>query len=247
MRTATSSIRARAGFFAFGGAATITTGSQGATIFAPMTIGGGLAVNTTFAPNDVAFTGIVEPSANLANSTLTKAGPGSLDFSNGFDQTVFADIVVNGGFVHMELSTALAASNVSLNVTDGLRFSALPSATVGAVTLGSNANLSLINSDTTPAAVALTVGGGSISGTSVVGGPGSLNVANGGQVTFSSSAAQTYSGGTTVSSGVLLLDMSNHDHADQYAQPEPDADIGRGPASSQRKTERRLVAIVYWL
>jgi fibronectin-binding autotransporter adhesin len=217
-----------AGYFAFGSSSTITAGSQGLTIFAPFTTAGGLAVNTTVAGSDVGFVGRVEPTASLSSAILTKSGPGSVDFSNGFDQTVFLDIVVNGGFVHMELPTALAASNVTLNVTNGLQFSTLTAASVASVSLSSNANLALINSDTPQAAVALTTGGGSVSGTSVVSGPGSLNVANGGSMGFTGSAAQTYSGGTTVSSGSLLLDLSNMASPTNMLNPSQTLTLGAG-------------------
>jgi hypothetical protein len=218
-----------AGFFAFGSGASVTAGSQGVTINTPLTTAGGFTVNTAVAGNDVAYSGRLEPAANLSSAILTKSGPGSLDFSNPNDQTVFLDVVVNGGFAHMELPTAMAASNVTLNVSNGLQFSSLTSATVGSLNLASNANLALINSASTPVAVALTLGGGSISGTSVLSGPGSLNVAAGsGQVGFTASAAQTYSGGTVVSSGLLLLDFSNLASPTNLLNPNQTLTLGAG-------------------
>ncbi len=215
-----------AGFFAFGSGATITAGSQGVTINAPITTSG-MNVNTTAAGNTVAFSAILEPPANLSSSIVVKSGPGGLDFSNLNAQTLFVGIVVNGGFVQMENPTALEDSQVTVNVTNGLQFSTLTSATVGSVILSSNANLALTNS--TPAAVALTLGGGSISGTSVVSGSGSLNVAAGSsQVGFSSSVAQTYSGGTTVSSGTLLLDFSNMSTPTNMLNPSQTLTLGAG-------------------
>ena len=44
----------------------ITAGSQGATVFAPITTGGGMAVNATVAGNNVGLGGLIEPSANLS-------------------------------------------------------------------------------------------------------------------------------------------------------------------------------------
>ena len=185
-----------------------------------------MAVNTTVAGNVVGLGGLIEPSANLSSAIMTKSGPGGVDFISSTVQTVFVDVVVNGGFVQMEFPIALEASNVTLNVTNGLQFSSLTAATVGSLSLTSNANLALTNS--TPAAVALTLGAGSVSGTSVVSGPGSLNVAAGSSSVGFSSSAEDHSGGTTVSSGTLLLDFSNLAGPTNMLNPSQTLTLGAG-------------------
>jgi autotransporter-associated beta strand protein len=127
-----------------------------------------------------------------ASYGLTKAGAGTLVLSGA--NTFGGAMVISGG--SLKLGNSLALQGSTLNYSSGtLDFGSLTAATLGG--LSGAQDLTLAN--TTPAAVALTVGGNNAS-TSYSGnlsGPGSLTMAGTGTLTLGNA---NYTGSTTVSS-----------------------------------------------
>ncbi len=156
--------------------------------------GGGLSANQTV--NATTF-------ANTSGG-LTKTGAGTLTLSAA--NTFTGDTVISGGTLTTGIATALQNSTLNYNNQGGsLSFGSLTAATFGG--LKGAQNLALSN--TTPAAVALSVGNNN-QDTSYSGnltGLGSLTKIGTGTLTLS--GVNTYTGLTTVSAGTLALSGGN--------------------------------------
>ncbi|MCP5531999.1 MAG: autotransporter-associated beta strand repeat-containing protein [Akkermansiaceae bacterium] len=177
---------------------TLALGNGGATgvVFGDILNNGVLSVNY----------GDTEALANLVSGSgsFVHAGTGVLELQaqNTFSGTT---TIPNGGATLLLAdSLNLQNSTVTLGSTGGsLSFDILTAATFGG--LAGNKNLALMNVDTTPAAVALTVGGNNASTTYSGGlsGDGSLTKVGTGILTLA--GANTYTGNTVVSAGQLLI------------------------------------------
>lgn len=177
-------------------------------------------------PQITTFNGEVTGSGNL---TVTGSSASAAEVAvqlrgvNTFTGTTrVASGVLRLGAVSGTNSLALQGSTVDLNASDtgSLQFGytttsanvttpqTITSATFGGLT-GSR-NLALQNIDTSPGAVALKVGkaGGNTTYDGVLSGAGSLEIVNGGVLKLT--AAQQYTGTTTVTNGTLILNGSTH-------------------------------------
>ncbi|TAK95123.1 MAG: hypothetical protein EPO07_15755, partial [Verrucomicrobia bacterium] len=156
------------------------------------------AAGTTLTVN-----GIIASAGNSGVNNLTvnsgsgNTGTAVLGGANTFNGTT----LISAGA--LRLANSLALQNSTLNYSSGtLSFGSLTAATLGG--LSGSQNLSLLNDSS--AAVALTVGGNSVSNNyfgGLSGAAGSLTKA--GTVTFTLSGNNTYTGNTTVSGGTLEI------------------------------------------
>lgn len=188
----------------------ITLGMSGTTIYADagtlnITNAGTIAgsgFNLTFAgAGNIAVTSII----GTTTGTLTKTDGGTLTLTGA--NTFTGNTFPNGGSILVNNTLALQFSEVVHNSTGSVTFgTAITAATFGALSSTVSGNtIALTNTNATPAAVALTVGGKGTS-TSYAGtltGLGSLIKTGAG--TFTLSNTNTYAGTTTVGAGVLSL------------------------------------------
>ncbi len=133
---------------------------------------------------------------------LTKNGNGILDLTGSSNYT--GGTVVNGGVLQLANSAALGMG--SLTVTGGLVDLNGFSATVGALS-GSGT----IDDVAGGGAIVLTIGNSGLSGTfsgTIQNSSGTLSLVKTGSGTQVLSGANTYTGGTTISAGTLLLQLS---------------------------------------
>jgi autotransporter-associated beta strand protein len=136
---------------------------------------------------------------------LTKAGSGTLTLGATNGNTFSGTTLISGGTLTLGNSGALLDSTLDTSGGGKLSFGSLTAATLGGLT-GPSA---LALSNTAGAAVALTVGNNALNTTysgALTGANGSLAKIGGGVLTLSGS--NTYTGGTSVNSGTLLLDFS---------------------------------------
>jgi fibronectin-binding autotransporter adhesin len=137
---------------------------------------------------------------------LTKSGAGIWIISSV--NTFTGPTTVSAGTLVLANSAAAQDSTINIGSDNGLAFApGLGSATVGG--LAGTGNLALQDKATTPAAVNLTAGGDGDSTTfsGVISGAGSILKTGTG--TLALSAANTYTGGTTISTGAIVLVNSN--------------------------------------
>jgi autotransporter-associated beta strand protein len=131
---------------------------------------------------------------------LIKAGSGTLTLgaSNGPSNTFSGTTLISGGTLTLANSGALLESTLDTSGGGKLSFGSLTAATLGGLTSGGT----LANG------ITLSVGNNSLSTTysGVLSGVGGLVKIGGGVLTLSGS--NTYTGGTSVNSGTLLLDFS---------------------------------------
>jgi autotransporter-associated beta strand protein len=135
---------------------------------------------------------------------LVKSGSGLLTFQSA--NTFLGSTTVSGGTIDLaqgnalQWSTLIAPTSVSVVFDSSVASNAFR---IGA--LSGSGNLTLQNNATSPAAIVLTLGGnnGSMEYFGVLSGAGSLTVAGIGTLTLANT--NTYTGGTTVSAGVLQL------------------------------------------
>ncbi len=184
---------------------------------------------TTVQPQITTVKGVISGSGNI-KVTGSSASAASISVqmlgANTFDGiTRIESGVLRVGASAGTESLALQNSTVDLNAADAgqLQFGytttsanvttpqSITSATFGGLT-GSR-GLTLQNIDAAPAAVALKVGHSGLDTQydGVLAGPGSLEKVGAGQLKLT--AAQEYTGATTVSEGILLLDASSSLHA----------------------------------
>ncbi|QYM79705.1 autotransporter-associated beta strand repeat-containing protein [Horticoccus luteus] len=145
----------------------------------------------------LAFAGLIQGFGNL-----TKSGAGTLVLSGA--NTYTGNTTVSAGTLVLGTGSTLQNSTVALN-GGSLAFGLLTNATIGGLA-GSGA-LALANDSAD--AVALTIGANNAANTysGILSGPGSLIKTGTGSLTLS--AANTYSGGTTISAGTLLGDATS--------------------------------------
>lgn len=146
------------------------------------------------------------------NSVLAVQMTGNNNFTG---ETRMKTVDLQIGAASGNASLALQGSTVNLasGDTGSLQFGVSNTTTITSATFGGltgSRNLALQNINTTPAAVALKVGrnGGDTTYDGVLSGAGSLEIINGGKLTLT--AAQQYTGVTTVTNGTLVLNGSTH-------------------------------------
>ena len=134
-----------------------------------------------------------------AGGTLEKVGDGTLLLSAS--NTHSGATTVSAGTLVLGNAGALSASTFNTNGAGTLSFGDLTAATFGS--LSGAGGLSLQNASSS--AVALTVGGGNVSGTfaGTLAGPGSLTKIGTGRLLLD--AANSYAGSTTIAEGTLAL------------------------------------------
>ena len=146
---------------------------------------------------------------------LTKIGSGMLTLAtaNAFS----GNTLISGGTLALGNALALQQSTLDTSGSGVLSFGALTAATLGGLT--GSGTLSLANSSSS--AVVLTVGNDNASPTysCMLQGPGSLNKIGSGTLTLA--ASNTYSGGTTLSAGLLSVGG--------------DSNLGTGAAHARRR------------
>jgi len=189
------------------------------TLAGPVTISGSnRTINTdTSGADGTPALGII--SGNIGDGGnalgLTKSGTGLLILTGS--NTYSGDTRIGSGAMAIGSasgtgSLALQSTTVDLNAADTgtIQFGTSNATTITSATFGGlkgSRNLALTNANTTPAAVALTVGGnnantaysGNLTGTG-----GSLTKSGNGTLTLS--GTNTYTGATAVSAGTLLID-----------------------------------------
>ena len=134
------------------------------------------------------------------SGALTEIGNGALTLAGSGNYT--GTTLVSGGSLVVANSAALSMSTFDTSGTGTLGFGTLTSATFGGLQ-GTAGTLTLNNAAASPTGVALTVGnnGGSSTYAGIVTGSGSLTKIGTGTLTLSGSNG--YTGGTTISGGVL--------------------------------------------
>jgi fibronectin-binding autotransporter adhesin len=208
------------------GSATLTKDGVGTlTFIADTTFNGNLTVaNGNLTLGNGGSTGSVVGSIELTNAssvlTVSRSGDHTINnFISGAGglilngagthtinqaNTFTGSTTINGGTAYLASGTALQGSTVVYNTSGGsLNFGTNTSVVLGG--LEGNKNLTLENTDATPAAVALTVGGngGTTTYSGILSGAGSLTKSGAG--TMSMTGAHTYSGATQVNGGILDL------------------------------------------
>lgn len=177
-----------------------TTGGRGGAL---RVIGNGVFNSTDTALGVVMGRTTGGNANNVATATFTGGVSTVEKFTLGFDSTVTAGsatITVNGGALY------LGSGGIVKNGTSGMATTiSLSSGTLGAkanwattlpVTLPTNGNITLRASDASDAPFDISLGG-------VVSGAGALTKTGAGTLTLS--AANTYTGATTINSGVLSV------------------------------------------
>jgi autotransporter-associated beta strand protein len=150
--------------------------------------------------------GGILPDNGAGTLALTKSGAGVWIISGV--NTFTGPTTVSAGTLVLGNSAAAQNTTVTISSDNGLEFAAgLGSATVGG--LAGTGKLALQDKATTPAAVNLTAGGDGDSTmfTGVISGAGSILKTGTGTLTLT--AANTYTGGTTISTGAIVLGNSN--------------------------------------
>jgi len=133
------------------------------------------------------------------DALVIKTGNGNFTFNSSSGNS--NRFRVDAGTFTLGDQYSLERSEMELNGGE-LSFGSLTSAYIGE--LSGSGNLTLENADTTPAAVALRFqNGNTFTYDGVLSGTGSLNISNSSDLTLS--AANTFTGDTTVSSGTLRL------------------------------------------
>ncbi len=154
--------------------------------------------------NTMFVNGVVTDNAGVSIG-VTKSGIGSLVLGNA--NTYTGDTNVNNGTLAIGNTQAVQNSTVNYNFVSGAKVAfvnGIQSATLGG--LNGNGNLSTQND--VNSAVALTIGGNSASTTygGIISGSGSVTKTGTGKLVIANN--QTYTGGTTVSSGTMQLGNS---------------------------------------
>ena len=146
--------------------------------------------------------GIITSAGNTGTNGLTfNSGSGTGTAVLGGANTFNGTTLISAGT--LKLANSLALQSSTLNYSSGtLSFGSLTTATLGG--LSGSQNLSLLNDSA--AAVALTVGGNSVSNNYSGGLSGtSASLTKSGTATFTLSGNNTYTGNTTVSGGTLEI------------------------------------------
>ncbi len=202
-----------------GGLACIGSGTN--TLFGANTFAGNIAIsNGTLAIGGTgqlgngAYPGAIADNGSLTfNSTAAQTLSGSISGNGALNQGGFGSLTLAGANTFagpsivtsgtLSISNALALQNSTLNYSGGnVVFSGITAAVMGG--LSGSQNLSLLNDSS--AAVTLTVGGNNantIFSGSISGSGASLTKAGTGTLTLNGN--NSYTGATTVSSGVLQL------------------------------------------
>ena len=182
------------------------------------TSAGGATISGNIDLGSIARDFNIEDNANAAIDTnvtgilsgtggVTKTGVGTLQLSNA--NTHSGTTTISDGLLIVNNALALQNSTVTLDITNGLQFApgitgfsfgSLAGSTSGALTL----------EDAASQAVNLTVGGTNASSTysGTIDGAGTLTKTGTGTLTLAGSDANTYSGLTTVSNGVITVSKS---------------------------------------
>ncbi|HEY1378783.1 MAG TPA: autotransporter-associated beta strand repeat-containing protein [Gemmataceae bacterium] len=148
-----------------------------------LTVGGNNASTT--------FSGVLS-----GTGSLTKVGTGTLTLTAN-NSAYTADVTVNAGVLKIAAGGGLAGSAVTVNVNGGLDLGGFAAQTLAGLAGTGNINLG---------GTALTVGGNNASTTysGLLSGTGSLTKVGTGTLTLSNTS-NSYSGGTTVTGGVLSI------------------------------------------
>ena len=211
----TNAIAVRAGssgtlsIIANSGSSNNTTFSGAITLNNNLTVaqtGSGVRTNT--------FSGIISGGSGI---TIGSGNLGTVVVTG--DNTYSGDTQIRAGTLAIGSASGnvtLALQNSTVDLTTGdtgtLRFGTSTGTTITSATFGGlkgSRNLSLLNANTTPAAVALTVGGNNSSTTYsgiLSGAAGSLTKSGTGTLTLE--GANAYTGGTTISAGSLIVNGS---------------------------------------
>lgn len=178
----------------------------GATISGNIALG---SVSRIFNIEDNANAVIDTTVTGLLSGTggITKTGAGTLRLSSA--NTHSGDTTISVGLLIVNNALALQNSTVTLDIANGLQFvSGITDFTFGSLAGGGSGVLML--EDAASQAVNLSVGGNNASSdySGTIEGSGTLTKTGTGTLTLAGSAANTYTGLTTVSSGVITVSKS---------------------------------------
>jgi alpha-L-rhamnosidase len=159
------------------------------------TAGGPVIINSVIADNAASGFSVgltAGTGTNLANGTFVNVGPIELGGANTFTGTTY----IPKGTLQLNNALALQNSTFNTSLAGSLSFGSLSAATLGGLT--GTGNLTLPNN------FALTLGNATSTYSSVLGGAGAT-LTKAGPGTLTLGGFNTYSGGTTVTSGTLLV------------------------------------------
>ena len=190
-----------------------TVGAVNITGAAPSgdTIGNGALVAQTYAASHASGDAIVSANLRGTNATFTKTGNGTLTLSG--DNTFNGGFTLGGGVVNVNSDTALGAATLVINGGALDNTSGAPRTLGGLTGVTWNSDFTFVGTGSldfglTPVTLGgsrtVTVQGSTLTVGGLLGGAVSLTKSGNGTLALTH-AANTYSGGTTVNGGTLLL------------------------------------------
>lgn len=187
---------------------TTTVGSITKNATGVVTISGGVGINLSSSSGifDVASGGTIALNAILSGSSgLTKNGDGALTFGGGA-ATYTGDTTVNAGTLSMSSARMPTASRLIVNNSAVFRSFSGNNTVAG---ISSSSSTAVIENGFTSGSAILTInrasGEESFAGIIRNGGVGTLGITKSGNYTQRLSGTNTYTGGTTVMAGTLLI------------------------------------------